>query len=206
MGSLFKTWLRASVLRKGGNSPLWTFIGVMGVLNALRKRVSGGKQTNILNSGIRPGEIIEIRHTGVADKKLLKERSQKAALVAQYQAAEQLRASGGKLPRRTRKLHMRLASGLVPELAKGNGLHSGANAPVGELLATAAAFIGATTRPLSRKSRRRAAKVTRKSEVAARKSSAKAAKFAASRAGRRAAKYASRAASAASNSASRKSL
>jgi hypothetical protein len=187
MGSLFKTWLRASVLRKGGNSPLWTFIGVLGLLNGMRKRL-GSKQSNILNSGIRAGEVIEIRHTGVADKKLLKERSQKAALVAQYQAAEQIRSAGGKLPRRTRKLQSRLASGLVPELAKGNGLHSGANAPVGELLASAAAFMGASARPLSRKSRRLAAKTTRKSEVAARKSSAKAAKFAASRAGRRAAK------------------
>jgi hypothetical protein len=171
MGALIRRWLRYSVLRKGGNSPFWSVIGVLGVLNTLRKKFGGPKTTSLLSDGIRFGEVIEIRHTGKTAKPVHKERAKKAALLAQLVAADP--KAKGRYGRKSRKLHKRLAGSVIAEMASRSAASNATSAPVTALLESAATALGASARPLSRRSRRKtaktAAKVSKRAEKALRK-------------------------------------
>ena len=111
MGSLFRRWLRFSVMRKGltGSSPMWTFIGVLGILNALRQRVSTGKSAPLISGPIRAGEVIEIRHRGAPERKLRKERAKRSSLLQSY-----LSAPAG---RKGKKVRRRFSGTMVEEFA-----------------------------------------------------------------------------------------
>ncbi len=159
MKSLITKWLRYSVLRKGGSSPIWTVIGALGFLNSARKRFGGPRKVSILSDGIRPGEVIEIRHTGQLAKPVRKERAKKAALLAQLQAADT--SAKGRKGRKARKLHRKLSGSVIAEMASGKATSS-TNAPVTDLLGAAVSVLGAAQRPFSSRSRRKAAKLASK--------------------------------------------
>ncbi len=157
--SIFKTIVRTNVMRKGGSSPFWAVVGTLSVLNTLRKKVGGRKRTSILSDGIRPGEVIEIRHSGAATKKVTKERAKKAALLAQLRVSDP--RALGKAGRQSRKLHKRMAGSLIAEMAS-QSAKSSTSSPVTQLLDAAASALGAQKKPLTRHARKQAVKVAGK--------------------------------------------
>jgi hypothetical protein len=74
--TIFRTWIRGNVYRKGvsGQSPVWTIIGLFGVLRFLRNRFSGKDAPPVFAQALRPGERFEIVHTGKPTRKLRKDR------------------------------------------------------------------------------------------------------------------------------------
>ncbi len=153
MLSLFKRWLRYSMVRKGGSSPMWTAIGVLSVLNTLRKKYTGPKTTTILSDGIRPGEVIEIRHTGKPSKDVRSERASKAALLAQLRAAD---AAPGRPSRPVRQLHKKLGGTVIAEMASGKS--NSTTVPVTKLVAAAASALSSSDAVTSRRQLRKATK------------------------------------------------
>ncbi len=158
MIGLLKRWIRYSVVRKGGSSPLWTMIGVLGVMNSLRKRYAGPKVTSILNDGIRPGEVIEIRHTGKPSKEVRTERAKKAALLAQLRAVDP--AQKGKAGRSARKINKKLGHSVIQEMAAGKT--GSTTTPVTDLFAAAAGALGSENGVVSRRQLRSATKAARR--------------------------------------------
>jgi hypothetical protein len=158
--TIITRWLRYSVLRKGGKSPVWTIIGALGFLNSARKRFGGRRPTSILSDGIRPGEVIEIRHTGQAAKPVRKERAKKAALLAQLQASDP--SAKGRPGRKARKLHRKLSGSVIAEMATGKRPSDSTASPVTDLLEAASMVFGAVGRPFTRRNRRKAVKAANK--------------------------------------------
>jgi hypothetical protein len=165
MKTLITKWLRYSVLRKGGKSSLWTLVGVLGFLNSARKRFGGPQRVSVLSDGIRPGEVIEIRHTGQAAKPVRKERAKKAALLAQLQAADV--TAKGRPGRQARKLHRKLSGSVIAEMASSTRPSSATTAPVTDLLGAAAMVFGAIEKPFSRRVQRKAVAAAKKQSKAA---------------------------------------
>jgi hypothetical protein len=156
--ALFKRWIRYSIVRKGGSSPLWTAIGVLSVLNTLRKKYAGRPVTSILSDGIRPGEVIEIRHTGKPNRAVRSERARKAAMLAQFVAAgDQASAKPGRKAKSTRR---RFAGTVIDEMAQGHGGSTASS--VTELLPIAAALVSSSEKPLSKRQLRRTTRGTAK--------------------------------------------
>jgi hypothetical protein len=165
MGTLLRRFLRQSVMRKGvtGKSPFWTLLGALSVLNTLRKRFGAPQSFPLTNGPIRPGEIIEIRHSGAPSRELRKERGKRAELVQSFVAAP--------AGRKGRKVRKKFSGTLVEELASVAGL---ANPNLAKLMDASKA-----PKRLSRRARRKLSKRTRKAAA----STAKTAKRAARRAG-----------------------
>lgn len=82
--TLFRTWVRGNVYRKGlsGASPVWTAIGLIGVLRFLRERFSGRDNPPVYARELRSGEQLEIVHTGPPARGLRKDRRREARQVA----------------------------------------------------------------------------------------------------------------------------
>ncbi len=116
MGTLLRRFVRQSIMKKGvtGKSPLWTLVGTLSVLNSLRKRFAGRTSVPLVSGPIRPGEVIEIRHSGAPDRSLRKERGKRAELVQTYRAAP--------TGRKGRKVRKKFAGTLVEEFASAAGL------------------------------------------------------------------------------------
>ncbi len=164
MLSLFKRWIRYSMVRKGGSSPMWTAVGVLSLLNTLRKRYAAPKTTTILSDGIRPGEVIEIRHTGKPSKDVRSERASKAALLAQFRAVEPTQK--GRRGRSARKLRKKLGGTVISEMASGKA--GSTTSPVTHLVAAAASVLAASDAPASRRQLRKATKAAKRVAQAAR--------------------------------------
>ena len=164
MIGLLKRWIRYSVVRKGGTSPLWAAIGVLGVMNSLRKRYAGPQVTSILNDGIRPGEVIEIRHTGKPSKEVRADRAKKAALLAQLRAVDPGRK--GKAGRNARKLNKKLDRTVIQEMATGKT--GSTTKPVTDLYAAAASALGSGDEVVSDRRLRLATKAARRAAKAQR--------------------------------------
>jgi hypothetical protein len=81
--TLLRTWVRGNVYRKGlsGNSPLWTAVGLIGVLRYLKGRFSGAGDPPVFASPLRSGERIDIVHTGAPERRLRRDRRREAALL-----------------------------------------------------------------------------------------------------------------------------
>ncbi len=161
MGSLLRTWVRSSVLRKGTSNPFWMAIGVLGILNRLRKTLGAPKSIPLINGPIRPGEVIEIRHSGAPSKSLRKERSKRASLVQTFTAVPS--------NRKGRKFRRRFAGTMVEEFATGKAGSAGS---------ALARLIDPSKAPkkLSRRQRRKANKRSYQAAKALARSTKKAAK------------------------------
>jgi hypothetical protein len=148
MSTLLRRFVRQSVMKKGvsGKSPFWTLVGTLSVLNSLRKRFAGRTSVPVVSGPIRPGEVIEIRHSGAPDRSLRKERGKRAELVQTYAAAP----SG----RKGRKIRKKFAGTLVEEFASASGL---AQPALAQLIDSRP-----KPKPLSRRVRRQQAKRLRK--------------------------------------------
>jgi hypothetical protein len=116
--SLFRTWFRGNVFRKGlsGDSPLWTFIGLIGVLRLLKARLSGTDAPPVFASELRPGERIELMRTGKPSKAVSKDRrrEEKMALAFANKLASPSRRKRRKAAKRVSGT--RLAEIIGPEL------------------------------------------------------------------------------------------